>query len=378
MTKKELKELQDSIVKDLPPNPHGRLLLSQRMGKSRIAINIIKRDKPQSILWVTPFTSLAEEDIPKEFEKWNAKRYLKKLTTITWASLNKITGHYDMIIFDEEQFITTNNIVNFALGKITYNNIISMTGTPTEHEDKLELYGALNLKVIKDYSLNDAVNDGVLSDYNINVVMVPMTDEKVVEAGNKKNRFFTSEKSNYNYLDERVLKTNYSQFAILARLWAIRKSPSKLKVAGYLFKNIQRRRLMFCSTKKIASDMSKHVFHSSTSSKYYDMFKEGIIDNLVLVESGGIGSTYTGIQDLILCQADSNKNGQTGQKLARALLYEKGKKPTIWILCLEGTQDVTYVENTLNSFDRSKVNYIYLKDTSNLDNQLKDKIYGDK
>ena len=64
MTDKEKSELQKEIVDGLPLCPHGRLILAPRVGKSKIAIDIIKKEKPKSILWVTPSAELAEIDEP--------------------------------------------------------------------------------------------------------------------------------------------------------------------------------------------------------------------------------------------------------------------------------------------------------------------------
>src|SRR3990172_8503128 len=109
MTNAEKSQLQKGLVDFLPHQPSGRLLLAPRIGKTKIGIDLIKREEPNSILWVTPSSELATVDIPDEFEKWGAKKYLNKLTTVTWKSLDKITGTFDIIILDEDQHITTVN-----------------------------------------------------------------------------------------------------------------------------------------------------------------------------------------------------------------------------------------------------------------------------
>ena len=101
--------IQKEIVDFLDPKPHGRLLLAPRLGKTKLIIDIIKKNNPQSILWVTPMPHLADEEIPAEFETWKAKKFLSKLKTTTWKSLNKLKGHYTTIILDEEQFATELN-----------------------------------------------------------------------------------------------------------------------------------------------------------------------------------------------------------------------------------------------------------------------------
>ena len=183
MTYKEKSKIQKEIVDSLDLKPHGRLLLAPRVGKSKLAIDIIKVNKPKSILWVTPLAKLAEEDIPKEFQTWKAVNYTKKLTTVTWTSLNKIKGHFDMIILDEEQFITDNNISGIINGNITYEYILSMTGTETKHKDKIELYNSLKLPVLYKLSINEAVDVGLLANYTIKVIEIDMGKDKSIKAG---------------------------------------------------------------------------------------------------------------------------------------------------------------------------------------------------
>lgn len=98
---KSRNEIQQDIIDSLKIPSHGLLLLSPRMGKTKLGIDIIKREKPKSVLWVTPNTKLRDEDIPAEFKQWKALRYLSKTDIICYASLSNHTGNYDKIILDE-------------------------------------------------------------------------------------------------------------------------------------------------------------------------------------------------------------------------------------------------------------------------------------
>src|SRR6218665_3011466 len=63
--------LQQEIIRLLPAKPSGRLLLAPRFGKTKLMIDIIKREKPDSVLWVSPSAQLCQIDIPTEFVKWD-------------------------------------------------------------------------------------------------------------------------------------------------------------------------------------------------------------------------------------------------------------------------------------------------------------------
>lgn len=397
MTNKEKSALQKEIVDSLDTNPHGRLLLAPRVGKTKIGIDIIKRDKPKSILWVTPSAELADVDIPKEFETWKAKRFVKNLTTVTWMSLNKITGHFDLIILDEEQFATENNLSNFFVkdyekfkgeltteianqeidklvnileSTITYGNIITMTGTPTKHQEKVDLYKKLDLKPLYSISINNAVDVGLLSNYTMKIVEVDMSDDKTVEAGSKEKKFMTSEKLNYDYLNKIAQQAIYGNrgdagFRIMNRMRAIKNSQSKLEAAKFLINSNEGRKLIFAGTILQSEQLCDHLYNSKTDNTELKQFQAGDIDEIAMVNSGGTGFTYREIDHLFLVQADSDKNGLTSQKLARTLLQQPNYHATIWIFVLIGTQDEKWVESTLQNFDKSKIEYIRFKNLIN-------------
>lgn len=363
MLDKEKIILQKKIVDKIPPKESGRLILAPRLGKTKIMIDIIKRDKPKSILWVTPSAELAEKDIPNEFIKWKAKSYLKNLTTVTWVSLNTIIGNFELIVLDEEQFITDNNISSLLTGLLVGKRILSMTGTPTKHKDKIKLYNTIGLNILYDISINDAVNMNILSNYKVYVIEVELDTTKNIEAGSKNNKFLTSEKANYQYLD-RIAEMAIIQcrkdatFRILNRMRAIKNSKSKTNATKLLLSKLQGRILLFAGSINQAEELCEHRFHSKTDDKDYLKFQNGEIDRIAMVNTGGTGHTYKNIDDLILVQADSDKNGLTSQKICRTLLKQKDYNATVWIICLSGTQDEKWVKSALKSFDTNKVEYI--------------------
>ncbi len=366
MTNKQKSKIQKEINESLPLKPHGLLLLAPRLGKSKIAIDVIRKNNPKSILWVTPSAELADNDIPEEFVKWKANKFIKRLTTVTWMSLNKIKGHFDMIIFDEVQFLTENNISNFISKDITYEYILGMTGTQTKHEVKKDLYKLLKLPILYELSINEAVDIGILANYSIKVILIAPSRVKNIKAGTKAKPFMTSEESNYIYLDTSTNKSIAQgkkdiTFKILARMRAIYDSPSKTEAAKFLINNLPGRKLFFCSGIKQAEDICDYVYHSKTDDKYVQQFIDGTLDTIAMVNSGGIGWTYKEIDHLVMAQADSDNNGTTSQKISRTLLEQKNYKATIWLLCLIGTQDEKWIESALENFDKDKIEYIEYK-----------------
>lgn len=149
---------REDILKDILSNAKyddiGTYLMSPRIGKTRILIELIKKFKYKRILWVTPNTKLRDEDIPNEFIKWKAKSYLNKTTIICYSSLVKQLGDYDLIVLDEVQTLSSNQSEVFISKKLTYKSLIGLTGTLPKHKIKLDILSYLGLdKILKEVSI---------------------------------------------------------------------------------------------------------------------------------------------------------------------------------------------------------------------------------
>jgi len=369
MTSEEKNKLQKDVVNSIPAGESGRLILAPRSGKTKIVIDYIKKHKVKGkILWVTPTSKLADDDIPAEFEKWKAKTYLKQLTTSTWKGLNKLKGHYALIVLDEEQFITPVNAVGLLEGSLTCDVLLSMTGTESKTQSKTDIYEQLGLKKLYTISINSAVDIGLLSNYKIKVVGIPMDDKMNIEVKytdkvtKQEKSFTTSEVKQYEYLTRKMESNGKTKFALLHRRRLIGKSPSKVAAAKYIINSLEGTKLIFSMDRVQAEKLSDHVYHGSTDDKDLQAFIAGDIDKIAMVNKGGTGYTYSAIDNLILVQVDSDNNGLTSQKIARTLLEQGEYKATIWILCLEDTQDLIWISSVLQSFDKQKVEYINFKD----------------
>lgn len=373
---KERELILKEILSISKENPHGRYIVAPRVGKTKMAIEIIKQRNPKNILWVTPLSELATIEIPKEFETWKAKKFLPRLTTTTWMSLNTKIGHYDLVILDEEQCITENNIVNFFNGKLTYGSIVSMTGTPTKDYSKKEIYKKLSLFPVYTMLINDAVDKNILSDYQINVVEVPLSIEENIEVKIKDKTFKTSEVKQYGYYHDRAEReilngSKNIKFAVLKRLRLIYDNESKIAIAKKLVDNLEGRKLVFTATSKQADELSENSYHSKTDGSNLRKFIDGKINVLSLVNKGGTGVTYHNVDHIIITQIDSDHNGSTTQKISRALLKQKKYKASIWLLYLRNTKDETWLKSVLSNFDSSKIVKFTTEDIANILKQNK-------
>lgn len=367
MSNVEKNKIQKEIVEQIGADPHGLLLLSPRIGKTKIGIDIIKKQKPKSILWITPSTKLRDKDIPEEFIQWRAKTYLNKATVVCWASLSGVTGHYDIVIMDEYQDITDNNVINFFNGKITYKNIIGLSGTHPKHEEKQNLLSRLKLKVLVNISIDEAVDKGLVAPYKITVVECRLDSKtKNVKGGSKTKPFMTTEFSQYSYMTRIINAKMFSgqtvpQFYYLNRMRFIYNNKSKNDFAKRFVKKLRGRTLIFTGSIEKAESISKYTYHSKTDDKDYNRFQAGEINELACVNSGGVGNTYRNVDNFVIVQVNSNKKGDATQKIARSLVLQEGYEANIYILSLVNTVDEKWKDRVLADFNKDRVTHVSWK-----------------
>lgn len=238
-----------------------------------------------------------------------------------------------------------------------------MSGTHPKHKEKLQILSDLKLEILQEVDIDNAVEEELISDYQINVVEVPMNSrDRNVKAGSKAKPFMTTEESNYQYVSKTINRMRYAnkdpKFLIIKRMHLVYNSPTKEEVAKFLIDSLKGRKLIFAGSIEQSKRLSPHIFNSKTDRTDLDKFINQEIDILACVKSGGVGFTYKNLDHLIIVQADSDKKGETTQKLARSLLLQKDYKANIWLISLTGTQDEKWVESALSSFNKSKVEYV--------------------
>ena len=357
--------IQNNIISSLPNIAHGFLELAPRVGKTRIAIKQIEKENSETVLWVTPSSDLRDKDIPSEIKKWWGSNELSKFTIVTYSYLSKVEGNFDKIILDEYQDITEHNSEPLFNGSIKYKSILGLSGTPPEHEEKLDIYKKLKLKPLYTISIDEAVALGILADYEITVITCQTEHlNKDVEVKTKAHSFKTTERKQYEFADSKIRRMMFSgqdipAFMFLQRMRLVHNSITKLNVAKKLVKSLKGRSLIFASTIEQSKQLSKNLYNSKTDDTDLKKFIAKKLKTLACVNSGGVGFTFKGVDNFVIVQANSNKKGDISQKIARSLLHQgEDYKANIYIICLEDTQDKTWVDKVLSSFNSKKIKYV--------------------
>lgn len=344
-------ELTEQLAIQLAGGISGRIHLAPRFGKTRLIIQMLKHAEGRvgSVLWVTPSRRLADVDIPGEFGKWGGDCGI--LETTTWASLHTKHGHYDLIVLDEEQCITERNAEGLLNGGLRCNQLLAMTGTPTRDEAKLSIFNRLWLTTILGLGIEEAVDRGILSEYRIHVVKLRMSEMEMAEY-----------KTLCHQIDSTVTFDMRYKNLLLKRKRMLAKCRTKgdavVRLLGKLLKKEEPRVVVFCPDIATANRLGKdYAYHSkSKNAEGLLNFIEGKANRLHLVNSGSMGFTLFRVKDIIIYQADSDRNGYTTQKICRGLMND-GTKPHIYIMQMEETREEDWTRMTLENFGSKHVEY---------------------
>ena len=359
--------IQNEILDSLLYPTHGLLQLAPRVGKTKLGIDIIKREKPKNILWVTPNTKLRDEDIPAEFKQWKATTYLKKTDIICYASLANHKGNYDKIILDEYQDLTLANVEPILKGRITYKTILGLSGTHPKHKDKQSIYDILKLKSLVEMSIDEAVENKLIAPYKIKIIEIDLdARDKYIVGGSKAKPFMQTEKARYEYLTRLINIKLFSgqpvpKFFYLNRMRFLYNLKSKHEFAKKLISKLEGRTLIFTGSIAQAESLCKNTYHSKTDDILLKKFLEGKIDKLACVNAGGVGYTYRNVDNFVITQINSNGKGDSTQKIARSLVLQEGYEATIYIIVVRNTVDEDWLRKVLDDFNTSNVEYISSK-----------------
>jgi late competence protein required for DNA uptake (superfamily II DNA/RNA helicase) len=116
--------------------------------------------------------------------------------------------------------------------------------------------------------------------------------------------------------------------------------------------------LIFVETKKQCELSKLHSYYSDNkkSEENLDSFLDNKIDKLVTINQLRAGITFKDLNTCIILHSYSSDSKST-QKIGRALNYVEDVIADIHILCLKGTRDESWVNNSLINFDKNKIEW---------------------
>ena len=352
---KRQKEFADVWLKE----KHGILNLCPRFGKIRTSIIALEQLKPKSILIAYPDNKI-RESWETDFRASGFDDSIVKYTT--HLSLKKLVDNeYDIIIIDEIHLLSEAQIE--ACQDLFSNNacILGLTGTLSSWTEKT-LEEELDLHVIAHYPIEKAIEEGVIVDYEIHVIRVPLDNVTPQQFKTKQK----TEKKQFDALTWVINKLQNSgsdtMFMRLARMRLIQSSLAKVKATRALLeKHADERVLVFCGVTKIADSLGIPSYHSkSTEKQLFEDFAEGKGNHLAVVKIGNTGVTYKPLDKVIINYFDSNAEN-LAQKINRCMAMEYNtpdKKAHIYIVSTTEPTELKWLSKALEFFDTNKIKYI--------------------
>jgi superfamily II DNA or RNA helicase len=352
---KRQKEFADIWLKE----KHGILNLCPRFGKIYTSINILNELKPKSILIAYPDNKI-KDSWQSDFEDRGYDD--SNVTYSTHLSLKKLVDNeYDIIIIDEIHLLSEAQIE--ACQDLFSNNacILGLTGTLASDTERT-LEEELDLHVIAHYPIEKAIEEGVIVDYEIKVIRVPL-DNTVMQDYKGKQK---TEKKHYDALSWVINKIqndgNDTMFMRLARMRVIQSSLAKCNATKALLnKHKNERVLVFCGTTKIADSLGIPSYHNKSKEKQiFEDFAEGEGNHLAVVKIGNTGVTYKPLDKVIINYFDSNAEN-LAQKINRCMAMEYNtpdKKAHIYIISSDELVEQKWLNKALEFFDKNKIKYV--------------------
>lgn len=331
-----------------------------RFGKCRVGIKIFEMTKPESILISYPDNKIKKSWID-EFEEMEYK-YYNHVTFTNHRSLNKfIEDKFDLIVLDEVHTLSDAQILVLQEMSFTNKKILGLTGTLSEWTKK-NLKKSLDLNVIAEYPIEQAIEEGVVSDYEINVVSVPMDDTILQNFGKKP----TTEKKRLGALKwvcDTLQESEKDNFFLKLKMMDLFQNSlaKKRKIMSLLSEHKNERVLVFCGSKEFSQSLGIPYHHSSSdNTQEFLNFADGNGKHMAVIRIGATGKTYKPLNLIIINAIDSNSENMT-QKIGRAMAIENGnpdKKSKIYIIVTPSSLEEKWIKKSLVTFDEKKIKYL--------------------
>ena len=341
---------------------HGRfgiLNLCPRFGKIFTTINILEELKPKNILIAYPDNKI-KQSWKDDFEKRGYDD--SHVTYTTHLSLKKhLEKEFDLVVIDEIHLLSEAQIEAVRDMIEINNHILGLTGTLSRHTEST-LCDELGLCVLATYTIDQAIQEGVIVDYEITVVTVPL-DNTRKQQYKAKLRTEKQQFDSYGYvIDSLERQGKATMFLRLARMRIVQNSIAKMeKTRALLKKHKDERVLVFCGVTKIADQLGIPSYHSKKEEKQiFQDFVEGKGKHLAVVKIGNTGVTYKPLNRVIINYFDSNAEN-LAQKINRCMAMEydnPDKKAQIYIVCSDESVEIKWLQKALEFFDKSKIKYI--------------------
>jgi len=330
-----------------------------RFGKIRMSVNILNEYAEDANVLIAYPDNKIRKSWDDEFEELAYTNPSVEFTT--HLSLWKCVKKYDLVIIDEIHLLSSAQIEVCKELLLLNKEVLGLTGTLSYFTEGA-LKSELGLRVLIHYPIKQAIEEGIITDYEINVLKVPLDDKIYQLFGKKRMTEHKRFKSLSYVIDELEKEDKETFFMRLARMRLIQNSLAKKNATKKLLEKYKDKRvLVFCGITKIADSLGIPSYHSKgKEKKIFDDFVNGENKHLAVVKIGNTGVTYTPLNVIIINYFDSNSEN-LAQKINRAMSMEydnPDKKAIIYIISSTESVEQKWLNKALAFFDKTKIKYV--------------------
>lgn len=359
---KTKQSIQQEALEAIQGQHRASVGISMGVGKTLIGLQHMEQEYKngfRKFLVVVPKNSIIDS-WKTDAVKFNLEHLLEHIDFTTYLSLHKKSRDYDAIYLDECHSLLYSH--DYYLSTYT-GKILGLTGTPprfakSEKGEMVKKY----CPVVFRYGTDNAVEDNILNDYEIEVHMLELGSARNFKIETKKGgQFMSSEKAAYDFWTEKIQNaTSPSQLQIMRimRMQSLMKFPTKEKYAKKLLDLQEDKCIVFCNTTEQADRICSHSYHSKNpdSELNLDLFKGGNIKKLSSVAQLNEGVNIPNLKQGIIMHAYSNER-KSSQRLGRLLRLSPDQKSKVIVLMYKDTVDQEWVREALKDLDPFKITY---------------------
>jgi superfamily II DNA or RNA helicase len=353
----ERQEIQEQALKATEGRRRCSVVLGTGVGKTLVGLLHIERNTNamQNILVVAPKKSIFQS-WSDDAVKFGKQDLLERITFSTYIGLSKRDPNaYDYVYLDECHSLLDSHRTFLDVYR---GGILGLTGTPPKHKGSEKgMMVAQFCPPIYTFKADDAIENGIINDYQIVIHELQLNRCKGYQAVMKNKSFVTSEYDNYIYWSRRIdVGSGNMHMLRVMRMKALMEYPTKEKYAKKLMDFIPTKCILFANTQEQADKLCKHSYHSNNpkSESNLEMFKEGTITKLSTVLQLNEGVNIPNLRQGIIMHAYGNER-KAAQRIGRLLRLNPNEKAIVHILCYKDTVDEKWVKEAVEGFDQDKI-----------------------
>jgi superfamily II DNA or RNA helicase len=353
----ERHEIQEEALKATEGRRRCSVVLGTGVGKTLVGLLHMERNTTamQNVLVVAPKKSIFQS-WSDDAVKFGKQDLLKRITFSTYIGLSKRDPNaYDYVYLDECHSLLDSHRTFLDVYK---GGILGLTGTPPKHRssEKGMMVGQF-CPVVYTFKADDAIENGIINDYQIIVHELQLNKCKGYQAVMKNRSFITSEYDNYVYWSRRIdVGSGNMHMLRVMRMKALMEYPTKEKYTKKLLESVNSKCIVFANTQSQADALCRYSYHSGNKHSEGNLllFKEGKIKQLSCVLQLNEGINIPELRQGIIMHAYGNER-KAAQRIGRLLRLNPDEKAIVHILCYMGTVDEKWVREALEGFDQSKI-----------------------